>query len=337
MSKYSRRDVTWRPSVKVGSPSLVRVAVLVALVTALWTPAYAAEKVVTPIGKIAAEHKGKFVTIQGVVLSERRFKSGMRYLVGDDTGKITLVLFDRELKQAPGPDRLIEGATVNVTGKVDFFNKEAQIVPVRGTDVLIVKPAPPVRSLVIGALSPADVDKVVAVQGAVTEAANFSAGFKFRLSDDTGQVTVTIFENVFDSLARPEQLNVGATLSVTGKVNVFGGAMEIAPASAGRIRVVAPPIREVRPYALSQIGGNDHNAVVRVVGEIASIEAFDNGSDLLIRDETGVQRLRLYQVVAKRVRLKVGDRIEAIGRVNASKAKGIVIEVAVPADIQVKK
>jgi len=325
---------------KAGAPGLAHVAVLIALATIIitsWAPAHAAEKVITPIGEIAAEHKGKFVTVQGAILSERRFKSGMRYLIEDDTGKITLVLFDRQLRQAPGPDRLTEGAIVNVTGKVDVFRKELQIVPVRGTDVLIAKPAPPVRSLPIGALTPADVDRVVALQGTVTEAANFPAGFKFRMADDTGQVTVTVFENVFDSLARPQQLNVGAMLSVTGKVDVFGDELQVVPASANRIHVVTPPVRETKAYALSQISGNNHNAIVRVAGEVAGVEAFAHGSNVLLRDETGAQWLRLYQVVARRVELKVGDRIEVIGRVKAAKNKGIAIEVAVPADVQVKK
>lgn len=313
-----------------------RLAVVLLALTA-WLPVHAAEKVVTPIGKITTEHKGKFVTIEGVIQSERRFKAGMRYVVSDDTGEITLVLFDRELKQAPGPDQLIEGATVNVTGKVDFFNKEAQIVPVRGTDVVIVKLAPPITSLAIGAVGSGDVGKTVLVQGVVVEASNFSAGFKLRLGDDTGQITVTIFENVFDALAKPEQVNVGATLSVTGEVNAFGGALEITPGSASRIRVVSPPARDVRQYALSQISDNDHNAIVRVIGEVARIEPFDNGSEVLVKDATGAQRLRLYQVVARRVKLRVGDKIEAIGRVKASKTRGVAIEVALPSDVQVKR
>ncbi len=315
---------------------MVRIAAALLASTAWW-PAHAAEKVITPIGKITTEYKGKFVTVQGVIQGERRFKSGMRYVVGDDTGKITLVLFDRELEQAPGLDRLIEGATVNVTGKVDFFNKEVQIVPVRGTDVLIVKPAPPVKTLAIAAVGPADVDSIVAVQGVVVEAFNFSAGFKLGLNDGTGRITVTLFENVFDALTRPEQINVGATLSVTGKVSAFGSGLEIIPGAAGRVRVVAPPNRDVRQYALSAISGSDHGAVVRVAGQVAEVKPFEGGSDVLIRDETGAQRVRLRQVVAKRVKLRVGDLIEVIGRVHASKAKGVTIEVALPGDVQVKR
>lgn len=314
-----------------------RVAVALLSTTVMWLPVYAAEKIITPIEEITTELTGKFATVQGVVTGERRFKSGMRYTVSDDTGKITLVLFDRELKQAPKPDVLTEGATVSATGKVDFFNDEAQLVPIRGTDVIIVKSAPPVRALAINALSAADIDKTVAVRGSVTEALNFSAGFKLKLNDGTGQIAVTLFENVFDGLAKPEQINVGSTLTVTGKVNEFSGDLEIVPSTPNKIVVASPPSRGVQTYTLASITGNDHNAVVQVEGEIASLDKFENGVDALLKDATGAQKVRLWQVVANRVTVKLGDKVNVIGRVKASRAKGVVIEVALPSDITVKK
>jgi hypothetical protein len=58
---------------------------------------------------------------------------------------------------------------------------------------------------------------------------------------------------------------------------------------------------------------------------------------VLVKDETGAQKLRLYNVVAKRVKLSAGDKISVIGRVVASRSRGIVIDVAMPGDIEVKK
>lgn len=311
------------------------VALLMA--TLSWLPVRAADKIVTPIAKITTEYTGKFVTVQGVVVGERRFKSGMRYVVADDTGKITLVLFDRELQQVAQPDQLTEGATLNITGKVDFYQQEVQIVPVRGTDVVVVAPAPPIAHIAIGALGQADLGKTVAVRGVVVGASNFSAGFKLTLNDGSGQIAVTLFENTYDGLAKPEHVNVGATLTVTGKVNAFAGELEIVPSAGHKVRVAAPPDREVPLYALGAIGGNDHGAVVRVEGEVARMTAFAHGTDLLLKDETGAQTVRAYRVVMKRVKVNVGDRLIVVGRVHASKAKGVTIEVAMPGDMRVKK
>jgi aspartyl/asparaginyl-tRNA synthetase len=314
-------------------------AVLVCAAVAL--PIRAAEKIITPIDKIAETDQDKWFTVQGVIDSSRKFRSGMRYVVNDGAGKITLVLFDRELRQVPKREQLVEGATVNVTGKIDVFQKQIQIVPVRGTDVIIVQAAPPVTPAAIDTITSADKDKTKTVQGVVTEASNFSQGFKFALNDGSGQIDVVLFDNVYDGLALPGLVNAGATLRVTGKVDEFNDELEIVPGAPGRVEVIEPPKREVRKYSLGSITGNDHNALVQVEGEIASAEPFEYGTDILLKDTTGVQRIRLYKVVAERlaklVPLTTGAKVNVIGRVRASRSKGLSIEVALPVDVTVAK
>lgn len=299
-------------------------------------PARALEDGVTPIGEITTEYKGEFATVEGELVGQRRFKSGMRYTVRDDSGKITLVLFDRELRQVPKRGLLLDGAQVRATGKVDFFNEEAQLVPVRGTDVVLLAEAPKSEPVAINTLSAAQKDGLVTVQGAVVEAANFTAGFKLTLNDGSGQIAAVLFEDVFDGLDEPERVNVGAQVRVTGRLGEFRGALEVIPGSAGGVTVVSVSAREVPSYTLGAISGNDHNALVRVDGEVAALEPFEDGVNAVVKDGSGAQRLRLFRVVAERAPLKVGDRISAVGRVKASR-RGIVIDVALPGDIQVKK
>lgn len=290
----------------------------------------AAEKVITPIEKLTTEYTGKFVTVQGAVAGTRKFKSGMRYTLDDGTGRVTLVLFDRELKQVLKRDQLGDGAIVNVTGKVDFYNEAAQIVPVRGTDVVLIAPAP-----VISPTAIRDVRKntTTLVQGEVVEATNFSAGFKLTLSDGTGTLAVTLFERMFDALADVNKINVGATLKVKGKVEDYRGTLEMVPSE---VTVLTTKPRVVKSYDLGAITGNDHNAVVQIEGEVASVTPFADGADVLVTSATGAQSLRLWDVVAKRVKLNVGDNVVVIGRVHASK-KGITIDVAMPGDVQIRK
>jgi len=311
---------------------------LISLLTLTTSPATAAERTVTPISAITIKDKGKTLTVEGELVGSRAFKGGMRYALKDDSAEITVVIFDRVLKQLPQRNALQDGAVVNVTGKIDFFNEEAQIVPAGKGDVVIVTAAPQPESFAIGDLSAASVGKTVAVSGTVAEANNFSAGFKVKLSDGAGQVSVVLFENVFDGLKEPANVNVGAVLSVTGKLNDYKDALEIAPASSANVIVVeAPAMRDVPTKTLGAISGNDHNAVVKVEGEVVAIDPFENGVNVLLKDETGVQKLRLYNVVAKRVKLNAGDIVSVIGRVVASRSRGIVIDVVMPGDIEVKK
>ncbi len=230
----------------------------------------------------------------------------------------------------PKRTQLAEGATVNVTGRVDFFNEEAQLVPARGSDVIVIAAAPVLTPTAISAIGKG---ATALVQGVVTEATNFSAGFKLTLNDGTGTIAVTLFESTFDGLTDANKVNVGATLRVSGKVDEYKGALEIVP---GNVSVIETKPREVKQYDLSAITGNDHNAVVQVEGDVKDLTPFDNGVDVLVTDAQGAQMVRLWNVVLKRVKLKVGDRVVVIGRVRATK-KGITIDVAMPSDIQIKK
>lgn len=317
------------------------IAIGFALLTLLsfnMTPALAAEKVVTPISEITAKDKGERLTVEGEIAGSRAFKGGMRYTLKDDSAEITVVIFDRVLKQLSQRGALLDGAKVNVTGKIDFYNEEAQIVPAGKGDVVIVTAAPQPETFAIQDLGNAEIGKTVAVSGTVMDASNFSAGFKLKLADDTGAISVVLFENVWDGLKVPGSVNVGAALSVTGKLNEYKGALELAPASAANVIVVAAPAaRGVVTKTLGAITGNDHNALVRVNGEVAAIEPFENGVNVLLKDESGAQKLRLYNVVAKRVKLSAGDKVSVIGRVVASRSRGIVIDVVLPGDIELIK
>ena len=296
-------------------------------------PVHAGEKVVIPISQVSAVPQGQFVTVQGEIAEERAFKTGMRYLLRDEGASVTLVLFDRALKQSPGIDRLLPGALVRVTGKVDTYRDERQIVPIRGSDVSILRPAPPVPFARIGDLTPADNGRLVVLSGQLVGADSFSAGFKFQLDDGSGRIALTMFENVYDGLARPEQVNLGARVSVTGTLSLYKTALEVVPAAGARLQVLSPPVRQAEQRALASISDRDRGALVRVVAGVVRLDK--RGEEALIKDDTGVQKLRLKGAVAERVALKPNDRIEAIGKVHFSRKQGTVIDVVLPTDIKI--
>jgi DNA/RNA endonuclease YhcR with UshA esterase domain len=293
----------------------------------------AGEKIVIPISQVSAVPQGQFVTVQGEIAEERAFKAGMRYLLRDEGASVALVLFDRALKQSPGIDRLLPGALVQATGKVDTYRNERQIVPIRGSDVSILRPAPPVPSARIGDLTPADDGRLVVLSGQLVGVDSFSAGFKFQLDDGSGRIALTVFENVYDGLARPEQVNLGARVSVTGVLSLYKTTLEVVPAAGARLQVLSPPVRQAEQRALASISDRDHGALVRVVASIVRLDK--RGEEALIKDDTGVQKLRLKGAVAERVALKPNDRIEAIGEVRFSRKQGTVIEVVLPTDIKI--
>lgn len=308
---------------------------------ALWSSsaaaAQAAEKALTPIVDITKADTGRVATVRGTLKSERAFKSGVRYVLKDDSGEITLVLFERAQRGAP---QLLVGATVEATGKVDFYKEAAQLVPARGVDLKVLAPPPPPEPpALMHTLSEADRGRRVTVSGVVVEAAHFTAGFKYMLDDGSGRVQLVLFERVYDRLKEVGALDVGALVTATGEVDVFAETLQIAPGSESDLEIVAGR-REVREYELGRMSGNDHNAVVQVSGTVDNVQAVRGGIEWLVKDATGAQKVRLDAVVVERLASSLrenaaGARVVVIGRVRASRAAGLRIDVALPTDVRV--
>lgn len=299
---------------------------------------FAAEGVL-PISKITTEYKGKYVTVQGVVSAAYRFSAGMRYTLDDGAGRITLVVFDKTLAMIKSPDSLNAGAELRVNGRVDVYQGKLELVPSRAKDITIVKAAlvAPETLTRMGDLKPEDKGKTVLVEGVVVNVASFSAGFKFTLNDGSGQMVMTLFESDYDKLAKREALNVGAKVRAKGRLDVYLSEIQLAPKAADVVVTAGTP-PAIQSYALGAINGNDHNALAQVSGEIAGVEKFADGVNLILKDATGVQKITLYTNVAKRipasVKLTTGSKLSVIGRVKASRASGIRIEVALPFDVK---
>jgi len=298
--------------------------------------ARAAEKAPTPIVDITNEYVGRVVTVQGRLASERAFKSGVRYTVKDDGGEITLVVFDRAKRGAP---ELNVGATIEATGKVDFYKDAAQLVPARGVDLKVLAPPPPPEPPVLmHTLSEADRGRRVTVSGAVVEALHFTAGFKYVLDDGSGRVQLVLFERVYDRLKQPELLNVGAVVTVTGEVDMFAETVQVAPGTVDDVEIVGGG-RTLRDYELGRLSGNDHNAVVRVSGTIDNVQSVRGGSEWTLKDATGVQKVRLDAVVMERLapalrENPLGVQVVVVGRMRASRSSGLRIDVMLPTDVQ---
>ncbi|NJM41126.1 MAG: hypothetical protein HC853_10310 [Anaerolineae bacterium] len=192
----------------------------------------------------------------------------------------------------------------------------------------------------IGKIEKSQVGKYLTVKGKIKEASNFSVGFKFVLEDETGALNVTFFEKTWDTLPKPDLMQVGAVAQFTGRLDEYQGEYEIVPNRGRDALVITPTARTVISRELGSINNGDFGALVQVQGEVYSVETFDRGIDVIVFDKSGAQKVKLWNVVAKRVAkdvLKKGTQVRVIGRVRNSRALGLRIEPALPSDVIVVK
>ncbi len=310
------------------------------LVTALAMPALrpaqaAGARPVIPVEAVTTKYAGKIVSVEAYVRSARPFKTGVRFRLEQGDAGLTLVLFDRVLKQ-PALPAFGPGARIRATGRVEFYRNEAQLVVARAADIVVLEAPPPEKVLAVRALEAEKTGARVTISGQVFEASAFKAGFKFGLDDGSGRARVTLFESAYERLPDARMLAVGALVTVTGTLSEYDGEREVIVDSL-RVGAAGALTPLVRDYALGRLSGNDHNAMARVSGEIIEIKPVENGLDVYVRDESGVGRVRIGAVLIARVkktlRLEPGRRIQVIGRVRAARATGVRIEPALPGDV----
>ncbi|MCI0475388.1 MAG: OB-fold nucleic acid binding domain-containing protein, partial [Anaerolineales bacterium] len=186
-----------------------------------------AAPVTRTIGSMTQADKDARVVVTGTIARASSFSQGMRFTLDDGTGKITVLIWKDVVDALAIRDDLKQGAQIRVTGKVDVYNDELEVIPARASDVelLAAAPAPSVELRAIGSLSSDDLDKVVSVRGTIAEISDFSKGKYVTLQDDSGKIQITVFNDVLQSVR--DKLAIGAIATVRGKVNLFRGKMEI--------------------------------------------------------------------------------------------------------------
>jgi len=184
---------------------------------------------VVPISAVTADSVGETVTVRGKVVDTSSFSAGFKFLLDDGTGRMQLTLFDSNYRFVPNRAGLNLGADVQVLARVAEYQGVRELQPGSGRDVQILAPGSsagvPVTS--INQLSkPRPVGRD---RGNITEVSGFSAGQNVYVDDGTGNIRVTLFDNVLAYLPR-DRLAPGAAVRVYGKVGAFGGALQLVPA-----------------------------------------------------------------------------------------------------------
>jgi DNA/RNA endonuclease YhcR with UshA esterase domain len=186
----------------------------------------------TSISAIDASLIGQRVAVRGQVTAVSSFSAGFRFTLNDGSGSIQLVLFDGRYREVPNQAGLNLGAQVQVEAVVVEFNGKLELQPASGEDLRIEQAGSSsiVKTRAINTLSSADIGTLTAVVGDVLRVEGFSAGVSVFVNDGSGELRVVIFSNVLNYVPNAPSLQAGARVRVVGRIDEFGGALELVPA-----------------------------------------------------------------------------------------------------------
>jgi DNA/RNA endonuclease YhcR with UshA esterase domain len=91
--------------------------------------AAAPEPAITPIGGLTTADVGRILTLAGTLGEPQTFSRGVKFPLSDGSGSITLLLWEEVYEAIPDVDLLVPGTEVDVTGEIDAYQGDLEIIP----------------------------------------------------------------------------------------------------------------------------------------------------------------------------------------------------------------
>jgi DNA/RNA endonuclease YhcR with UshA esterase domain len=162
-------------------------------------------------------------------------------------------------------------------------------------------PTPEVVLTGIGTITAGSAGDEVTVEGQVTSAASFSAGFKFTLDDGTGQITLLMWHNVYDECWAASEINLGAQVRATGEVGEYEGELQIVPDFGGNVKAIEGAQARGTPYDIGSLSGGDEGVRVMIEGQVLRVEGGSSWVKISVGDDTGEVVVFVWRTVLDRI------------------------------------
>jgi DNA/RNA endonuclease YhcR with UshA esterase domain len=189
------------------------------------------------IAELSEGDVGRWVSVRGTVTQVDPFSQGVKFVLDDGTGNLTLLLWQDVYDVLRAGPELTLGARVRAQGRLSQYRGELELIPELPVDLQVLAAAPEPEITPISALKTVEAGRIVTLGGTLGEAQTFSSGIKFPLSDGTGTVILLLWQEVYETVPYSHLLAPGTEVEVTGKINHYRGDMEIIP-EAGGMKVV---------------------------------------------------------------------------------------------------
>ncbi len=237
----------------------------------------------------------------------------------DGSGAIEVAVPEETLALTGDLPALAPGQMVQVDGTVTFYKDTPQLTLTDAAEIALLVEAADIAPLrLVSQVDAQAIGDWVGMQGFVTKVAPFSAGVKLTLDDGSGEMTVLLWQDLYDELSPSVALEEGVALIVYGQVSEFRGQLELIPELPVDVQLTATlPPPDTR--AIGTLCGEDVGRRVQIVGTLGDAEPFSAGVKFELNDGTGRITLLLWQdtydqVVATQA-LAAGAEVSVVGEV----------------------
>ncbi|NCC52325.1 MAG: hypothetical protein EOM20_14060 [Spartobacteria bacterium] len=199
------------------------------------------------IDEISADRKGDVVETEGQVVEvvpPSREKMPWNVVLEDGDARVTLVYWDKvaSFLQDRPPQK---GDRLQVRGEISTYKDEVQLKVERADHMRVLnrsasavaKPMAKGRKTRLADITDAMKGSICTVTGVLGDSRTISGGIVYRLSDDSSQMDVVLWDRQMPPGLR-DTLAPGLPVEITGKVGDFKGVLQLVPRQEKDIRIL---------------------------------------------------------------------------------------------------
>jgi len=197
-----------------------------------------------PTGQLTDALVGQLVKIEARIEQATLFSSGCKSVVDDGSGPAVIWMPADLYGRLVDPEGWNVGGVVRVTGRVAEYEGELEVIPQQAQEIVMVQRAPAVAraDTQIGSLSGSDVGRRVTVEATIVAVDEFSSGVKCVLDDGSGQVTLLLWQDLFDAIVDKSACVPGGRVRASGWVDEYRGELELVPGLAHDVVFLAASV-----------------------------------------------------------------------------------------------
>lgn len=260
------------------------------------------------LAEISDSFINKRVSVSGSVADVRYYKNYVSLFISDIKGKnktkipLNLNYIGKNIPE------LDVGYKIKIQGIVSYYGGHYNIVPVSAKSIRIVSTKPFIPEYKISDISGDILDRVIKTKGTITKLRQFSKGVSLTIDDNDNFIDVVLWNDVYRKVPNKSELKENAVISVTGKVGIYRGKLQIVPLLAKNVKIVKKaeriieetveePEEIIEPVDIASITTNQLGKIVKIKGDIISYYDFSKGRNLTLKDKTGSIKVILWNNV----------------------------------------
>ncbi|MBN1899683.1 MAG: hypothetical protein JW827_12990 [Spirochaetes bacterium] len=261
------------------------------------------------------------VTVTGRVDNIRSYGNYASLFITDEAKKnsIRIPLNYKILGENIPP--LEEGFMVKVRGIVSYYSGYYNIVPISAKSIRTISKDTRIVQYNIKDITDELLDQTIKTKGLISKFRRFAKGVSLTLSDQNAFIDTVLWNNVYEVLSSKDLIQEGSFISVTGKIGIYRGKLQITPKNPKNIQIIKTQlvskdkseketieeeeeksqVTEIPLTLITNITGADLGKTFHVKGIIIDYYEFSRGRNIILKDNSGQMGVVLWDNVLENI------------------------------------